>query len=131
MPALPVRQDHHPRALLANRARNLEPIFPGIFDASIWDIERLPPAHLQNARRGFCFLLPLTLGSARPHFAAREIKNAGRVAQLRHLEESSAARLLNIIAVCSNGQNVDHSNCTARQTDLTKLRSVISFFRLE
>ena len=86
MAALPVGQNHHARALLANDARNLDAVGVGVFDPAIGDVERFAPRDLQNARRVGGFAGAAFGGTTRAQFALREIEDAGARALARHLQ---------------------------------------------
>src|SRR5208337_5596797 len=99
MAPLPERKNQHPRTLLAEYADDLQAILPGIFDAAVRNIESVAPGNFQNARCFGRFAGAVFSGAARPHFALREVEDAGAVSAFGHLEQSSAASLLHIVAV--------------------------------
>src|SRR6266699_1746476 len=72
MPAFPVRKYDHSGALLANRARDLQAVFPGVFHASIWNIESLPPGNVQDLRCFSCFASAFSVSAAGPKLS-REV----------------------------------------------------------
>src|SRR5579862_7418870 len=106
MPPLPVGQNHHARASLANHARNFEAILPSVFDASIRNVERSPP----NRAKDFCRIRRLTRAlfrcAASSHLALREIENADALPALRGPQQSASAGLLYVVAVSGDGHNV-------------------------
>ena len=53
--ALPVGKNHHTGPLLADDARDLQPVLPSVLYASVGDIERVTPGGLQDLGRGFGF----------------------------------------------------------------------------
>ncbi len=84
--SLPVGQDDHARALLADDAGDLQAVLPGVFHAAVGNVERLPPGDAQDARGFGGFVGALFGSAARPHLALGEVENAGAVLELRHLE---------------------------------------------
>src|SRR5258707_13041937 len=99
MPSLPVRKDHHTRSLLADHSRYFEPILPGVLDAAIGNIKRLPPGDLQNLCRGFGLAGAVFGAAASSHLSLREIKDSCAEAKLCHFEQGAAASLLHVVAV--------------------------------
>lgn len=107
MTRLPVGKYHDPRPRFAKHARYLEPVFPSVLDAAIWDVECLPPRSLQDSGCVAGFPRTVFRGAARAHLALCQIQNAGAMPALRHLEQSTATSLLHIVAMRGNGQNVE------------------------
>ncbi len=107
MPSLPVRQNHHTWASLADHARDFEAVLPGIFDAAVGKIERPAPGDAEN----FCcvcrFARAIFGGAARSHFSLRQVEDAGALPALRHFHQSAAAGLFYIVAVRCDGKNVE------------------------
>src|ERR1019366_7690148 len=106
MAALPVRQDDHARALLANDAGNLNAVGVVVLNPAIRDVERFAPRHLQNARCVGRFAGARFGRAARSKLALREVKDAGACALRRHLQQRAAAGLLYIVAMRGNGEHV-------------------------
>src|SRR5262249_50205881 len=117
MASLPVGKNDHARPLFANDTRNFQPIVPGVLHLAVRDVESAAETDLQDAGGIGGFAGTILRGAPRPHFALREVENAGAQPALRHLEEGSTARLLNVITVRGNGQNIQsgraHSNSPA------------------
>src|SRR4051794_9314412 len=97
MASFPIGKDDDTRPLLADDTRDLQPVLPGVLDASVWNVERLPPAHFQNLCRSFGFARAVLRRAARPQLALSQVEDAGRVAQARHLQESAATGLLHVV----------------------------------
>src|SRR5882724_5193638 len=107
MPPLPVRQDQYFRTLLPDHARDLQSVLPGVLDAAIGNIERVPPRNFQDPS-GFGRLACAVSGcAARSHFALSEIEDTGAIAAGCHLEQSSAAGLLDIVTMCGKSEDVE------------------------
>src|SRR5689334_16696482 len=107
MTPLPVRKDHDARSRLPDNACDLQPIFMGVLDAAIGDIERISPTGLQNARGVGSFAGAVICRSTGAHLATREVEDGGAIAALRHLEQRATAGLFDVIAVRGDGQNVN------------------------
>ena len=107
MASLPVGKNQHARPLLAEDADNLQAILPGIFDASVGNIEGVTPGDFQDARRIGGLASAVFGGAARSHFTLREVEDAGAVSSLGHFEQSSAAGLFYVVAMCGQGENVE------------------------
>ena len=110
--SLPVGQDHHPRSLLANHLRDLQPIFPGVFHPAIGDVEGLPPANFENPCRSIRLPRALFGGAARSHLTLRKVEDAGAMATLGHLQQRAAAGLFHVVTVGSNRQDVERPQAT-------------------
>jgi hypothetical protein len=106
MAPFPIGKNQHARTLLTENTNHLQAILPGILDAAVRNIESLAPGNFQNARRFRGFAAAVVHSSARSHFALRQVEDTGAMSVLGHLEQSSGAGLLNIIAVRSQGENV-------------------------
>src|SRR5260370_28589455 len=107
MAALPVGKNQHTRTLFAKHAGDLQAILPGVFDATVGNIEGVTPGHFQDARRLRGFSRPVFGGAARSHFTLGEVEDAGAVSALGHLGGSSGAGLFYVVAVRGHGENVD------------------------
>ena len=103
MPSFPVGKNHHSRPLLAKHTNHLQPVFPGVLDPAVGNVESFPPRDAENLSRVGRFLGTIFGGAARSHLALRQIEDAGAIAALRHLEQSAAAGLFNIVAVRGDG----------------------------
>ena len=106
MPRLPVRQNHHPRAQLAQYARNLDAIFKGVFDRAIGQVERLPPANAEQLRRFCRFRGPFFGAAARAGLALRQVQNRCAQSARRHAQQCAAAGLFHVVAMGRDGQNI-------------------------
>src|SRR5208282_942273 len=111
MATLPIGKNEHSRTLFTKYASDLQTILPGIFDAAVGNIERVAPGHFQDARRLGRFAGAIFGGTACPHFTLREIEDAGAVSAFRHLEQSSGASLLYVVAMRGQGENVEGHKC--------------------
>ena len=94
---------------MANYARNLQPVFPSVFDAAVGDIERLPPGNAQDFRRLCRLACSIFCRAPRAHLALSEVENAGPVSAVGHLEQGPATCLLNVIAVRGNGEDIERT----------------------
>jgi hypothetical protein len=107
MTPLPVGKDDDSRPRLANHTCNLQSVLPGVLDAAIWYVERLPPLDTQDFR-GLGRLPRTIFGSpACTHLALRQVENPGATSVLCHLEQRPAAGLLNVVTMRGNGQDVE------------------------
>src|SRR6185437_13091087 len=107
MAAFPVGKYDHSGALLANYARHLQAVLPGILHPAIRNIQSLAPGNLQDASRLDRLRRTLLGAAAGAHFALGQIEDPGGPSALRHLEQGAAAGLLHVITVGGNGQNVE------------------------
>jgi hypothetical protein len=107
MASLPVGKNDDPRPLFANDLRDFQPVLPSVFDAAVRKIERATPRHPQNPRSLGRFAGPIFGRAASPHFALRQIEDAGSVSALGHFEQRASARLFYIVAMGRNCQNIE------------------------
>jgi hypothetical protein len=107
MARLPIRENQDSRTQLPYDTRDLGLIFDGVLDSTVGDVQCLPPANVQNASSFGSFAGPIFDGAASAHLALGEIKDGSAATALRHLQQGSATGLLDIIAMCRNGQDVD------------------------
>jgi hypothetical protein len=107
MAALPVGKNDNPRPLFAKDLRHLQTVLPGVFDPAIGDIECATPRHAQNLRSLGRFAGPIFGRPASPHFALRQIEDAGAVSALRHFEQRASAGLFYIVAMRGNCENIE------------------------
>src|ERR1700731_3016725 len=106
MASLPVRQNHHSRPLLADYARDFEPVLKGVLDTSIRDVKRLPPRHAEYLRSFFGLARTVFRSATRSHFSLGEIEDTGAASALCHLQQRAPAGLFNGVAVRCDGQNI-------------------------
>ena len=67
----------------------------------------MPPRNFQDPS-GFGRLARAVFGcAARAHFALSQIEDTGAIAAVGHLEQSSAAGLLDIVTMCGKSENVE------------------------
>ena len=71
MARLPVGKNQHTRTKLANDARDLQPIFVGVLDAAVGDVEGLAPSDFEDARGFVGFAGAIFDRAARAHLALR------------------------------------------------------------
>ena len=109
MPALPIRQNHDAGTRLADDARHFQPILPGVFDSTVWNIKRPAPPRAENSCRVRGLAGAIFSAAARAHFTLRQVENAGALPALRHLQQRSAAGLLHVVTVRCNRKNVEGS----------------------
>jgi hypothetical protein len=55
MARLPVGKNHDARTQFAHHAGDLEPVFEGVGNCAVGQVERLPMSHAENARSLFSF----------------------------------------------------------------------------
>src|SRR5436309_13722552 len=106
MPPLPVRQNYHARARLSNDAPNFQPVFPGVLHAAVGYVECAPPTHAKNFSRIAGLTSPILGAASRSHLALCQIEDARALPALRGFQQSAAAGLFHIVAMCGNGKNV-------------------------
>lgn len=82
MPPYPVRQDHDVWPRFANHASHFQTIFPGVFDASVGDVERAPPADAKDFGCVIRFTRAIVRGASRAHLALSQIEDAGALSTL-------------------------------------------------
>src|SRR5690348_10854870 len=99
MAAFPIGKNDDPRTRAPNRRRDLQSVPPAVFDATVRNIERLAPAHLHEQAGLVGFALTIRSGAPGSEFASRKIEYARALPFLRHLEQSAAAGLFDIVAV--------------------------------
>src|SRR5580700_7631615 len=109
MASLPVGKNDRARAGFADYAGDFEPVLPGVFNASVWNIERPSPARAQNLRGIRGFLRSIFGSTARAHFSLREVEDAGSLTPLGRLQQRSAAGLFHVVTVRSDGEDVERS----------------------
>ena len=91
---------------MANDTRDFQPVVVGVLDPAVGNIERLPPAGFENARRFVGFARAIFDGAARAHLALRQVEDGGAVSALGHLQQRAATGLLHIITMGGDGKNV-------------------------
>ncbi len=106
MPPFPVGQDDYPRARLPNHGGDFQPVLLSVLHAPVRNVERPPPTHAKNLGCVIGFARAIFRRAPRPHFALRQVEDAGALPALRSLQQSSAAGLLYIVAVRGDGQDV-------------------------
>src|SRR4051794_24147400 len=106
MPPLPIGQNHDAWARLPNHRSNLQPVIPGVLDATVRNVQRPPPADAKNVCGIISLAFPIFSAAPRTHFAAREIKDACPLPAFRSLEQRAAAGLLHIVAVRGNSEDI-------------------------
>src|SRR5579863_1713804 len=122
MASLPIGKNNYARARLTDHAGNFKPVLPGIFDASVRNIERTPPASPQNLRCIRSFARAVFCSATRAHLALREIENARSLAPLGRLQQRSAAGLFDVVTVSRHGENIKRSSRHVSPDFLVQLR---------
>src|SRR5713226_1051411 len=107
MPSLPIGQDHDARPSLADYGRDFQTVLPGVFHAAVGNVEGSPPTYTQDSGRIAGFAGAVVGRAARTHLALGQVKDAGAVSELGHLEQRAAAGLLYIVAVSGDGQDIE------------------------
>src|SRR6476469_3957641 len=77
MAALPIGKDHDARLLLADDARDFEPVFPSVLDASVGNVERVAPTDFQNLCRGVGLTGAIFSSAAGAQFSIGQVEDAG------------------------------------------------------
>src|SRR5258707_14233234 len=103
MASLPVGQNHHMRTLLADDLRDLQAVFPRVFDTAVRNIQGLSEADLENLRSLHGFSSAVVGCAARAHLTFSEIENPRPPSALGHLEQRTAAGLLHVVAMRGDG----------------------------
>src|SRR5439155_15725890 len=80
---------------------------PSVLDAAIGDIERVPPGDTQDFGGFGSFPGAVFSCAARSHFTLGQVENACAMSALRHFEQRAAAGLFDVVAVGSNGEDVE------------------------
>ncbi len=111
VPALPVGQDHHAGAQLTQHADDLQAVLPGVFHATVGQIERLTPAHFEDARSGVGLGGALRGRAAGAGFALRQVEDPGFQPERAHFEQRAAAGLLHIVTMGGDGEDVYDAVC--------------------
>src|ERR1700720_2395503 len=106
MASLPVRQDHHSRMLLANHARNFQPVLRGVLDSAVGDVQGMTPRHTKNLSRFRSLAGTIFRRAAGSHLALSQVENPSAMATLGHLEHGAAAGLLDIVTVGGDSEDV-------------------------
>src|SRR5271165_3886948 len=99
MPRLPVRQNQHAWAKLADDARNLEAVVVGVLDAAVRNVEGRTPTDLEDARGFGGLARPVFDCASGAHLALREVEDGGAPTEGGHLQQCATAGLLDIVAV--------------------------------
>src|SRR3954454_24516590 len=107
MAALPVGKNDHSRLLLADNLRHLKPVFPVVLDSAVRNVESIAPGNAKNSGGGGSLFRAFFRGAASAKFSTGKIQDSGTMAELRHLEQCSAASLLNVVTMSGNSWNVD------------------------
>ena len=106
MTSLPVGQNYHSRPLLADYARDFQPILKRVLNTSVGNVKRLPPRHAEYLRSFFSLSRAVFRGAARSHFSLGQIEYASPASALGHLQQCAAAGLFDIVAVGRDCQNI-------------------------
>ena len=113
MARLPVGKNDDAGAQLAQDAHDGDAILKRVFDRAVGQVERLAPAHAENARGFFGLAGALFGGAAGSGFALGQIENRGAQAARRHAQQRSAAGLFHVVAMRGDGQNIGSGNRSA------------------
>src|SRR3984957_667809 len=107
MPAFPVGKDHDSRSRLANHARDLQAVLPGVLNPPIRNVERAPPEDAKDLCCIVGFASAIFGGAARAEFALGQVKNPCALPALRRFEQCAAAGLFYVVAVGGDSQNIE------------------------
>src|SRR5215471_14787911 len=106
MPALPIGENHDARTLFTDHTGNLHPVLPGVLDAAVGNVQRVTEADLEDAGGVGGFTGAVLGGAPCAHFSLRQVEDSGAQPALRHFEQRTATRLLDVIAMGSNRQDI-------------------------
>jgi hypothetical protein len=109
MAALPVRENHDARTKPAQHGGDLEAIFLGILHVAVRQIEGFAMGDAEDIRGGFRLGGSLFGGTPSASLAAREIEDARAPTQRLLDEKRPAAGLLDVIAMRSDGKDVEQT----------------------
>jgi phosphoribosylformylglycinamidine (FGAM) synthase-like amidotransferase family enzyme len=107
--SLPVGEDHDARTQASQYGGDLEAIFLSILHVAVRKVEGFAVAYAEDFCGGFCLGSSLGSGAASARFAAREIEDAGAPAEGLLDQEGTAAGLLDVIAMRSDGKDVERT----------------------
>ncbi len=105
--ALPVRENHDARTQAAKHSRDLEPVLIGVLNVAVGQIKRLAVGDVEDASCGSGLGCAVGGGAASAGFALSEVEDTGAPATGVHGEQRAAASLLDIVAMRSDGENID------------------------
>ena len=105
--ALPVGKNDHAWTKAAEDCGDFEAVGQGIFDVAVWKVEGLTVGDVEDAGGGVCLGFAVGCCAASAGFALSEIEDAGAPPARVHGEEGSATGLFYIIAVGSDGEDVN------------------------
>jgi len=103
---MPVWQNDHARTKIAQNTHNLEPAFQGVFNRSVRQVKRLPPADAQQMCCFGSFPCALFRAAASSGFALRQVQNGGAQPAGGHAQQGSSASLFHVVAMGRDGQHV-------------------------
>src|SRR5580704_18414336 len=112
--SLPVRKDHHARALLPDNLRNFQPVLKSVLNPPIRNVEGLTPGDAQYLRGILRFPCALLRRASRSHLSLSKIENSGTPSALRHFQQRAAAGLFDVVAVRSDRQNIKGRSGTGK-----------------
>src|SRR4051794_37394510 len=107
MSALPIGKDHNARTSASDYACDLQAVDPGVLDAAIGNIKRLPPSRLEKPSCLAGLAFPIGGGAACAHFAASEVENAGAPTGLGCLQQGPATGLFNVVAMRGDSEDLE------------------------
>ena len=85
---------------------DFDAIFERVCNGAVGQVERLAPAHAENARGFFGFARTFFGGAAGSGFALGQIENGGAQAARGHAQQGAAAGLLHVVAMSGDGQHI-------------------------
>ena len=104
--ALPVGKDDDARTQAAKNGGDLEAVLAGVLDVAVGEIERLAMADAEDARGLGGLAGAIFGGAAGAGLALREVEDAGAPAERLLDEQRAAAGLLDVVAMCGDGEDV-------------------------
>ena len=106
MARLPVGKDDDARAKLTQNAHDGDAILKRVCDCAVGQVERLAPAHSENARGFFGLAGAFGRGAAGSGFALCQIEDGGAQTARRHAQQRSPAGLFHVVAMGGDSQDV-------------------------
>jgi hypothetical protein len=105
--ALPVGKNDDAGTQATKDGGQLEAIFEGVLDVAVGEVEGFAVGDVEDAGGGVGFGFAIGGGAAGAGLALSEIEDAGAPASGVHAKESTAAGLLDVVAVGGYGEDVD------------------------
>jgi hypothetical protein len=92
--------------LLADYARDFQPVLKGVLDSPVGNVQSLPPRDAEYLRSFFGLARAVFRSASRSHFSLSEIEDASAASALSHLQQRAPASLFDVVAVGRDCQNI-------------------------